>query len=88
MNWTIKISSNAERYFKKLDKNLKKRVKERLLELAKYENPIEHPQVRPLAGDLKSFYRLRIGNYRVIFSLLEKERIIAVVNIFPRGNGY
>ena len=26
------------------------------------ENPLENPQVKPLTGELKGFYRLRIGN--------------------------
>jgi len=52
------------------------------------ENPLENPQVKALTGELKGFYRLRIGNYRIIFSLLPKEKIIALVNIFPRGNAY
>jgi len=26
------------------------------------ENPLENPQVKALTGELKGFYRLRIGN--------------------------
>ena len=37
MNWTIKLSSVAEKKYKKLDKNMKKRVKEALEELAQRE---------------------------------------------------
>jgi len=88
MSWTIKISSNAEKYYKKLDKSLKKIIKKNLLTLSQQENPLEHSQVRALTGELKGFYRLRIGDYRIIFALLKEERIIAVVNIFPRSNGY
>ena len=88
MSWSIRISSDAEKYFQKLDKKRRERIKERLLKLSKQENPLENPQVKALTGELKGFYRLRIGNYRIIFALLAKEEIIAVVNIFPRGNAY
>jgi len=88
MSWTIKISSVAEKYYKTLDKKLRKRIKQNILSLSQYENPLESSQVKALTGDLKGFHRLRIGNYRVVFALLEKERIIAVVNIFPRGKAY
>jgi mRNA interferase RelE/StbE len=88
MNWTIKLSSDVEKYYQRLDKNLRKRIKKGLLALSEYEKPLEHPQVKAQTADLKGFYRLRVGNYRVIFALLEKEKIIAVVNIFPRGNSY
>ena len=88
MRWSIRISSDAEKYFQKLDKKRRERIKERLLKLSKQENPLENPQVKALTGELKGFYRLRIGNYRIIFALLAKEEIIAVVNIFPQGNAY
>ena len=88
MSWSIRISSDAEKYFQKLDKKRRKRIKERLLTLSQQENPLENPQVKALTGELKEFYRLRIGNYRIIFALLAKEKIIVVVNIFPRGNAY
>lgn len=88
MIWTIKVSSNAEKHYKKLDRRLKKRIKENLREMSGYENPLEYSQVKPLTGELRGFYRLRIGDYRIIFSLLHEEKIIAVVNITPRGDAY
>ncbi len=88
MSWSIRTSSDAENYFQKLDRKRRKRIKEKLLKLSQQENPLENPQVKALTGELKGFYRLRIGNYRIIFALLAKEEIIAVVNIFPRGNAY
>ena len=88
MSWTIKISSHAERYFKKLDKKLRQRLKKELLVLGDCENPMDHKDVKPLTGDLRGFYRLRIGGYRVIFGLVKEEKIIAVVNIVPRGDAY
>ena len=88
MSWTIKVSSGAEKYYKKLDKKLRKRIKEDITSLSKFENPLEHPQVKSLTADLRGFHRLRVGEYRVIFSIIEKTKIIAVVNIFPRGKAY
>lgn len=88
MSWTIKVSSCAEKYYKKLYKKLRKRIKEDITSLSKYENPLEHPQVKSLTADLRGFHRLRVGEYRVIFSIIEKTKIIAVVNIFPRGKAY
>lgn len=88
MSWSIKVSSIAEKYFKKLDKKRRRKVKEKLLALSRQQNPLENIQVKALTGELKGFYRLRIGDYRIIFALLEEEKVIAVVNIFPRGNAY
>ncbi|MCX5846287.1 MAG: type II toxin-antitoxin system RelE/ParE family toxin [Deltaproteobacteria bacterium] len=88
MNWTVKVSSKAEHYFNKLDRVLKERVKKELLKLSGYENPLSHENVKPLTGDLHGFYRLRIGNYRIIFALIKETKIIGVVNIAPRGDAY
>lgn len=88
MNWTIKVSSKAEKYFNRLDKDTKRRIKEELLWLARMNNPLDHQAVKPLTGQLKGFYRLKVGDYRVVFSILKEETIIAVVNIAPRGDVY
>jgi len=88
MSWSIRVSSTAEKYFKKLDKKLQRKIREKLQALCGQQNPLENTQVRALTGELKAFYRLRIGEYRIIFALLEEEKVIAVVNIVPRGNAY
>lgn len=88
MSWTVKLSSVSEKHFRKLDASLRKRLLKELRDLSGLEHPIKHPQVRALTGDLKDYLRLRIGSYRVIFAVLNEERIIAVVNIVPRGNAY
>jgi len=88
MSWTIKLSSRAVKQYEKLDKPTRKRIKSALKELENLKNPLEHRQVKPLVGKLKGFYRLRVGNYRVIFSVLKEEKTIAVVYISPRGDAY
>lgn len=88
MNWTIKLSSKAEKYFNRLGKDTKQRVKGELLHLSQRDNPVDHIAVKPLTGQLKGFYRLKIGDYRVVFSILKETAIIAVVNIALRGDVY
>jgi mRNA interferase RelE/StbE len=83
--WTIKVSSHAERYFKKLDKKFRQRLRKELLVLGDCENPMDHKDVKPLTGDLRGFYRLRIGRYRVIFSVLKEQKIIAVGKYCAQG---
>lgn len=88
LSWTIKISSKAEKYYKRLSGNLKKRINKNLTALSKLENPIEHDEVKPLTGELRGFYRLRVGDYRIVFGIIKEEHIIAVVNMAPRGDVY
>ena len=86
MTWRIRITASAEKYYNKLDGRLRKRIKDKLIELSHAENPLEHPQIRQLTGNLKEFHRLRIGDYRIIFSLLKDSHTISVVHIIHRGS--
>jgi mRNA interferase RelE/StbE len=88
LTWTVRVSSQAEKYYRKLDKGARNRFKKALVSLSEYDDPPAHRGVKPLHGELRGFFRLRIGDYRVVFSLLREDRIIAVVNIFPRGDAY
>jgi mRNA interferase RelE/StbE len=88
VNWQIKLSSQAERYYLKLSADTRKRIKQSLIDLSATEFPVLRPNVKSLVGKLEGFHRLRVGGYRIIFSILEDIRTIAVVNIFPRGDVY
>jgi mRNA interferase RelE/StbE len=88
VTWEIKLSSKAAKYYKRLDKATRKRARKELEELSAFDNPARHQDVRPLTGELRGFYRLRIGDYRLVFALLKDVRTIAVVNISPRGDVY
>ncbi|MGN0605826.1 MAG: type II toxin-antitoxin system RelE/ParE family toxin [Oscillospiraceae bacterium] len=74
----IKLSKSFQKSFKTLDKPTKQRVKNSIEKL-------------PL-GDIKrlqgysAMYRLRIGNYRVIFEM--NNDIIYIKDILPRGQAY
>lgn len=88
MSWNVKLSSKAEKYFNKLNKDMRNRIKSELITLSQYNNPLTHNDVKPLEGQLRGFCRLKIGHYRLIFSIIHDNRTIAVVNIAPRGDIY
>jgi mRNA interferase RelE/StbE len=88
MSWKIKVSSKAEKYFGRLDKDMRKRIKETLLELSKCTNPLLHGSIRLLTGELKEFCRLRVVGYRIVFGIINESNTIAVINIAPRGDAY
>ena len=88
MIWTVKISDVVYRYYQRLDRPTRERVRKALEELAQSEEPTVHRNVAPLVGALKGFYRLRVGKYRLIFAVIRESRTIAVVNLVPRGSAY
>ena len=88
MRWTVKVSSRAEKRIRKLGRTQRKQVIEALRVLAQMANPRDDINVRPLSGELRGLFRLRVGDYRIIFGLLTAERTIAVVHVAPRGDVY
>jgi mRNA interferase RelE/StbE len=86
--WETELSKDARKYLEKLAKRSSLRILDELEELGKTENPTFHKDVRPLTGKLKGFYRLRIGDLRVIFEIDWTEKRIGILAIVPRGNAY
>lgn len=79
-NWSVEFSRSSLKSLEKLEKKVSLRILDRLEELADEENPLLHKNVRPLAGKFKGFFRLRVGELRVIFELDPQDRRIGICN--------
>ena len=88
MSWKVEVKPTAEKYYLKLDKKMRKRVKKILLELEKSENPLSHPKVRALTGKLQGDYRFRVGDWRILFTPDKDAKMLYVFAILPRGDAY
>lgn len=80
MKYNIQYSKRCLKYLKKLDKSNQIRI-------IKAINELPLGDVKKLQGDNPN-YRLRIGDYRVIFSKDDEELIILVIKIGPRVDVY
>jgi len=50
---------------------------------------IENPYLgKKLVGDLSPYYRLRVGDYRVLYEVIENEVTVIVVKVKHRKNVY
>jgi len=87
-NWKVELSENSLKYLKKSDKKTSQRLLSSLEALEASEHPLSHKDVRPLVGKLRGFYRLRVGEFRLIFELDNTNKRIGVLLIIPRGNAY
>lgn len=84
MTYSILLAPPAERQFKSLTESVRKRIVKRLKSLR--ENP--RPQgVKKLAGE-EVLYRIREGDYRIIYTIQDKELIVLVVKIGNRKEAY
>jgi mRNA interferase RelE/StbE len=88
MNWRIEVKPSAEKQYLKLDRPTRRRIKEALHELEDAEQPLLHSRVRPLTGQLKGDYRVRVGDWRILLTPDRESEVLRVYAILPRGNAY
>lgn len=87
-SFRIEIKPAAEKQYLRQDRNNRQRIKSALEGLEQEENPLFHPSVRPLTGRLKGDYRMRVGNFRVLFTQNHEDKVLYVYAILPRGDAY
>ena len=89
MSYQILISTTFQKQLEKLDDQLKKSVKDSLEELEEdpYE-PRSGADIKKLSGTDPTKYRLRIGDYRVIYTVDESDKAVKVIEGLKRGKGY
>ncbi|WP_226036790.1 type II toxin-antitoxin system RelE family toxin [Aquibacillus saliphilus] len=85
--YEILYSKQAAKYIKKQDKPTRRRLEKALLTLA--ENPYQtlNLDISPLKG-INSAFRLRVGDFRIIYELKNKELLIFVIAVGSRGEIY
>ena len=84
MTYQIEISNRAAKQLKKLSADIRDRVNEKILELA--ENPRPSGVVKLETTDNK--YRIRVGNYRILYEILDDVLIVKVVRVGHRRDVY
>ncbi|GMR22735.1 MAG: hypothetical protein BMS9Abin37_1104 [Acidobacteriota bacterium] len=87
-SWRIEVKPSAEKQYLKLDRKTRQRIKDALRDLETVENPLLHPRVRPLTGKLKGDYRVRVGDWRLLFTPGRNSAVLHVFAILPRGDAY
>ncbi len=86
MAWTIEVSERALRSLHKMDKQIARRVRDELLEIAKLEDPRSRGKV--LTGNLASVWRYRIGDYRILCDIEDGRLVILVIDVAHRREVY
>ncbi len=89
--YSVEITNRADKEFKKLGSQAQQRVLEAMKALARDPIPDNAKQLsgNPMpAEDAEVFYRLRVGDYRVIYTIEEKRLVVLVVRVRHRRDAY
>ncbi|NKQ37678.1 MAG: type II toxin-antitoxin system RelE/ParE family toxin [Chloroflexi bacterium] len=82
--WRIHIERQPQRTLRRLPKTLGQRIDRAILELAHNPRPANS---RKLVG-FANMYRIRVGDWRVIYTIKDDQLLILVIRIAPRGSAY
>jgi len=82
--YSIKYTPAATRQIKRLNKAIQIRLKPKIMKLA--ENP-RPPGYKKLQG-IDNHYRIRVGDYRVIYEIDDNVLLVLIVKVGPRRDVY
>lgn len=83
--YTIEYQQQAVKALLKMPRNTARLIREKIEHLALSPYAVNN-NVRRLEGI--DGYRLRIGDWRVLYEVMDNRLVIVVVKIKPRGNAY
>jgi mRNA interferase RelE/StbE len=87
MTWKIEFEKNAQKDLEKVDRQVAKRILSFLSRIEKLEDPRSIGEA--LKGSaLGSFWKYRVGDYRIISEIRDITVLIVVVKIGHRRNIY
>ncbi len=82
--WQVIIHRKAERVLKRVDGDTLERIRQTIRGLASEPRPIGY---KKLTG-YENLYRVRVGDWRLIYAIEDKRLIVLVLEVSPRGGAY
>ena len=84
MAYNVTFSPRARRELGNLPRAVQVRIKRRIDALADEPRP---PGVKKLSGE-SELYRIRVGDYRVLYAIEDEELVVLVVSVADRKEVY
>ena len=85
MAYEVLITDPAIQDLKKLPAHLIQRMKRAVLELATEPRP---PNCRKLASVDPPTWRIRVGDWRVLYQVDDRKKLVAVIHFYHRREAY
>jgi mRNA interferase RelE/StbE len=84
--YSVELSQAAEKFLDKLDNQISERIKTRLKKLGELPVPSDSKFITRHEGDM--VFRYRIGEYRALYKIREKEKVVLIAKIDKRPRVY
>lgn len=83
MKYTLQVVPSAQRQFRKLAPQLQDRIAPKLINLGHRPHPFGSQKLRDT-----HYYRIRIGDYRIIYSIDDAHKVIKILDVAHRREVY
>lgn len=83
MEYTVKIIPKAEKEFLKLAKTERNKIRKKILSLAENPKPFGSQKLKET-----DYFRIRVGDYRIIYSVDDNRKEVKVLSIAHRRDVY
>lgn len=84
--WKVELTDTAAKQLARLDKTQAQRITKYLRRVMMLEDPRDAGKA--LTGNLRTYWRYRVGDYRVVCEIWDNEMVIVAVMIGHRGDIY
>ena len=85
MSYVVRLEGRAERELRRLPRHVLRAVDAKLLALSQNPRP---PGVLKLHGREGKGWRVRVGEYRILFTVDDSAGVVSVYRVRPRGAAY
>jgi len=84
--YAVELSQRSQKFLEKLDDHIRKRIENRLRNLGEDQVPSDAKFICRDKGD--KVFRYRIGDYRALYKVKHKDKIVLVAKIDKRPRVY
>lgn len=86
MAWKVELTDTTKRQLARLDKTQAQRITKYLRRVMMLEDPRDVGKA--LTGNLRTYWRYRVGDYRVVCEIRDNEMVIVAVMVGHRRDIY
>lgn len=86
LNYNIIFSNDAKKFLKRVEKPLLVRIIQAIESLS--ESPKNHPNIKKMKGYEGDVYRLLVGDFRILYEIIDDMLVIFIFRIGSRGDVY
>ena len=84
--YSVELSQKSQKFLEKLDNHIRERIEERLRKLS--DEPIPSDAKFISRDNVDKIFRYRIGDYRALYKVKDKEKIVLIAKIDKRPRVY